>query len=86
MMGPGMMGMWMPWFAPAFSAIGLVSGLVILASALTLQSKPEQAQTWGILILVFSVVSLLSVGGFLVGAILGIIAGILALTWRPTKT
>ncbi|MEM4417488.1 MAG: hypothetical protein QXD32_05470, partial [Nitrososphaerota archaeon] len=46
MMGPGMMGMWMPWFGAAFSAIGLVSGLVILAGSLMLQSRPDQAQTW----------------------------------------
>jgi len=85
MMGPGMMGMWMPWFGYTFSAIGLVSGLVILVGGLMLQSRPDQAQTWGVLILVFAVVSLFSMGGFLAGAILGIVAGILALTYRPAQ-
>jgi hypothetical protein len=84
MMGPGMMGMWMPWFGYTFSAIGLVSGLV-LVGGLMLQSRPDQVQTWGVLILVFAVVSFFSMGGFLIGAILGIVAGILALTWRPAQ-
>jgi len=50
-----------------------------------LQSRPDQVQTWGVLILVFAVVSFFSMGGFLIGAILGIVAGILALTWRPAQ-
>jgi len=45
-------------------------------------SKPAQASAWGTLVLVFSVVSLLGMGGFFLGAILGIVGGILALTWK----
>jgi hypothetical protein len=81
MMGP-MMGRWMPMWLSTFSVLGLVSGIVIVASALMLQNRPSEAKTWGTLILVFSVVSLFGMGGFLIGAILGIIGGILALTWK----
>jgi preprotein translocase subunit SecE len=50
-----------------------------------LYNKPSQAQTWGTIVLVFAVVSLLSAGGFIIGALLGIVGGLLALTWRrPT--
>ncbi|MEM4494275.1 MAG: DUF6114 domain-containing protein [Candidatus Caldarchaeum sp.] len=82
MMGPMMMGWWLPMWFSAFSVLGLVSGIVIIASAMMLQNSPSEAKTWGTLILVFSVVSLFGMGGFLIGAILGIVGGILALTWR----
>lgn len=81
MMGP-MMGWWIPMWLSTFSVLGLVSGIVIVASALMLQNRPSEAKTWGTLILVFSVVSLFGMGGFIIGAILGIIGGILALTWK----
>jgi hypothetical protein len=42
--------------------------------------KPESSGRWGIPILVASIVSLFGMGGFLIGTILGIIGGILALT------
>lgn len=82
MMGPMMMGWWMPMWLSAFSVLGLVSGIVIVASALMLQNRPSEAKTWGTLILVFSVVSLFGMGGLLIGALLGIVGGILALTWK----
>jgi len=82
MMGPGMMGGWVPWFWIAFSAVGIVSGAVIPIAAYMLYNNPAQARLWGTVVLVFSITSLLSMGGFLVGALLGLVGGILALTWR----
>jgi hypothetical protein len=61
---------------------GLVSGIVVLVSGVMLRTSPSQRTLWGTLILVFSVLSFLGTGGFIVGAILGIIGGIMALTWR----
>jgi len=64
---------------------GLVSGIIVLVSGVMLRITPSQRTLWGTLILVFSVLSLFGTGGFIVGAILGIIGGIMALTWRaPT--
>jgi len=80
--GMGMMWGWMPGFLLVFSAIGIVSGGAIVTAAYMLYNKPSQAQTWGTIVLVFAVVSLLSAGGFIIGALLGIIGGLLALTWR----
>jgi hypothetical protein len=83
--GMGMMWGWMPGFLLAFSAVGLVSGAAIVTAAYMLYNKPSQAQTWGTIVLVFAAVSLLSAGGFIIGALLGIVGGLLALTWRrPT--
>lgn len=84
----GMMGLGGPTglgFMMGFGLIGLIAGIVIIYAAIMLNSKPEQASTWGTLILVFSIVSLFggAMGGLGLGFILGLIGGILALTWKP---
>ena len=87
----GMMGGMMAWWAPMFLGmffvvVALISGVVVLTASVMLQSRPAQAQTWGLLMLVFSVIGLLGMGGFVIGSVLGIIAGVLALTWRPSPS
>ena len=62
---------------------GLISGVIVLISAIMLLTTPSRWRTWGVLILVFSVISFLGLGGFVVGALLGIVAGILTLRWKP---
>jgi hypothetical protein len=64
-------------------SFGLVSGAVVLASATMLLARVGQRRTWGILILVFSILSFIGLGGFIVGAILGILGGIMTLRWKP---
>jgi hypothetical protein len=67
-------------------AFGLVSGVIVLISAVMLLTNLGQRRTWGVLILVFSVLSFLGLGGFIAGAILGIVGGILTLRWKqPTQ-
>jgi hypothetical protein len=65
-------------------AFGLVTGAVVLVSAILLLANVGQWRTWGILILVFSILSFMSLGGFIIGAILGIVGGILTLRWKPS--
>ena len=62
--------------------VGLISGIVVVVGAAMLNSRPAEHWAWGIIILVFSVVSFLGMGGFFVGAILGIIGGAFAVSWR----
>ena len=82
MMGGGYYGNMMYGGGFGFVAvIGLVAGIVILVSAFLLRARPQSdRKTFGTLILVFSIVSLIGLGGFVIGAVLGIIGGILALT------
>jgi hypothetical protein len=98
--GYGMMGGygygWGGMMAPGFgmmgglgygvSFIGLIFGAIVIVSAVMLNSKPEQHSTWGTLILIFSVLSIFGgvMGGFGIGLILGVIGGILVVTWKPT--
>ena len=66
-----------------WSWIGIVAGITVLAGAIALYSKPASARSWGIVILVVSVVGLIAgAGGFLAGVV-GAIGGILAITWKP---
>ncbi|MGA2791893.1 MAG: DUF6114 domain-containing protein [Candidatus Bathyarchaeia archaeon] len=82
--GFGMMGGLEYGFA-FLGVLGLIFGLIVIISALMLNSKPEQHSTWGILIIVFSVLSVFgsAMGGFGIGLILGLIGGILGVTWKP---
>jgi len=65
--------------------LGLVFGIIVIISALMLNRRPHEHTTWGILILVFSVLSAFGsmMGGFSIGVLLGLIGGILAITWKP---
>jgi len=64
-----------------FSILGFISGVVLLLGALMVYDRPSEASTWGAVILTFSVLSLIGMGGFFLGAILGVLGGVLALTW-----
>lgn len=81
-LGPGYTG-----FAPGvfggIAAIGLISGIIVLVAAVFVRSRPREHTTWAVLILVFSITSFFGMGGFFVGAIIGVIGAILALGWSP---
>lgn len=66
-------------FTTSLVVIGVVSGAIILLSALMMSSRPSESSKWGVIVLVFSVLSLFGMGGFLIGAVLGIVGGILAI-------
>ncbi|MDG6901306.1 MAG: hypothetical protein JRM80_05030 [Nitrososphaerota archaeon] len=70
------------WFYGA-AAVGLIAGIVVLVGAVMIYSRPSKAPTWGLLVLVFSILSFFGMGGFFLGAILGIVGGVLAMVWKP---
>lgn len=71
-------------FVGLMGAFGLVTGAVVLVSSVMLLARSGQQRTWSVLILVFSVLSFVGMGGFIVGAVLGIVGGALLLRWKPT--
>ncbi len=88
----GMMGGWGNmmggWGFPfghmgSFSLVALVAGVLVIIGAVMLNARPAEHITWGIIILIFSIGSFMGMGGFFIGAILGIVGGALALSWRP---
>lgn len=70
-------------FIGGLSLIGLVAGIIVLISAIMLNSRPQDHTAWGVIILIFSIISFIGMGGFFIGGILGIIGGVLAISFRP---
>jgi len=70
-------------FVGALAAFGLACGAIVLFASIALRLVPRHRQTWGVLILVFSILSFFGFGGFVIGALLGIIGAILTLQWKP---
>jgi len=60
------------------TTIGLMLGIIVLLIAIMLHFKPLNKKIWGIIIVVFSIPSIITGGGFIIGFILGIIGGVLA--------
>ena len=88
---------WFPWIIPTLpgssgndttilysvAAVGLVCGVLVLFGAMMLRNRPANKKAWGIVIVVFSIPSVVTGGGFIIGFILGIIGGASALSWKP---
>jgi hypothetical protein len=79
---------WFPWIIPTLpgsandttvlyylTAVGLIFGVLVLLGTIMLHRKPTSKKAWGIIILVFSILSYVTGGGFIIGSILGIIGG-----------
>ncbi len=92
----GVASVWFPWIFPTLpgsdnnstvpfatiTIIGLVSGVLVLIGALMLYGKLVDSKAIGIVILVFSIPSVVTGGGFVIGFILGIMGGVEALRWK----
>jgi hypothetical protein len=90
----GVAGTWFPWIFPTLpgsennatvpfaniAAIGLICGALVLFGAIMLRIKPENKKAWGVVIIAFSIPSVITGGGFVIGFILGIIGGAKALS------
>jgi hypothetical protein len=61
------------------SVIALICGVLVLFAAAMLRINPGNKKAWGILIVVFSIPSVITGGGFIIGFIVGIVGGFLAL-------
>ena len=71
----------------AFGAIGMIMGLIMVVGGFMLYSKPSNAKMWGIIVLILSILSwVTALGGFVIGFILGLIGGILAITFKPAPS
>ena len=93
----GVAGTYFPWIFPTLpgsdnnatvpfaniAVIGLTCGALVLFGAIMLRIKPENKKVWGILITVFSIPSVITGGGFIIGFILGVIGGVKAFRWKP---
>ncbi|MEM4551808.1 MAG: hypothetical protein QXF92_03870 [Thermosphaera sp.] len=67
--------------------IGTIVGLLMIIAATQINSgEPGKVRTWSVIGIILSVISILVAGGgFYVGFILGLVGGILGLTWKPAE-
>jgi hypothetical protein len=72
-------------FLIELATVGAIFGALVLLGALMLHIKPLSKKAWGIMIIVFSIPSVVTGGGFIIGFILGIIGGKLALSGKTKK-
>ncbi|MDD3932490.1 MAG: DUF6114 domain-containing protein [Methanoculleus sp.] len=72
-----------PFVAAGIGIWGIVCGIIILIGSYMLYSRPASHAAWGVVILIFSLLSVFEGGGFVIGLILGVIGGILAIVLKP---
>jgi len=84
--GVGMMGAYS--FGRMLGIVGMLFGVVVIIGAFMLYNNPSQHTTWGLVIVIFSALSIIggAMAGLGIGFVLGLIGGILALTWKPPTT
>ena len=75
---------WLYGYAALFNVIAVACGVMILYTSMLLRSEPSRNTTWGIFIIVPSILSALGTWAtFGLGPIFGIIAGVFTLAWEP---
>jgi len=72
------------WLA-LFGLIGIGSGAIIILVSTLVYLYPRHHVLGGTLIIVLSGLSVLALSGFLVGLVLGIVGGALAVAWAPYR-
>lgn len=72
-------------FVLAFGIVGVVFGIIMIIGAVMMYSNPQSHTMWGVIVLVLSILSwVFAAGGIFIGFLLGLIGGILALTFKPS--
>ncbi len=72
-------------FLAGISIVGLVCGVIVLIGAIMLRVDTHQSTLWAIVVIIFSVVSFAGMGGYFIGAVLGIVGGAFVLATRQTN-
>lgn len=69
----------------ALGIVGVIMGLIMVVGGFMMHSKPTSAKMWGVIVLILAIISwVTAIGGFFIGFLLGLIGGILALTFKPS--
>lgn len=84
MMGPGygVDGMFFSIMMAAMAAWALLTGALVLVAAWRLRVEPARAGFWGVVALVAGALSLLGMGGWMIGSVAALVGGGLALASR----
>ena len=66
-------------FQLRYAIAGISSGIAVIMTSIMLKVRPQESRRWGIMIIALSAVSILGMGGFIFGMVLGIIGGAMAI-------
>ncbi len=76
----------MIWLPSVAVVTGLTSGVIVLLAGTMMYLKPQRKRIWGIMVLIFSILALLSLGNFFVfGVGLGVIGGVLSIVNKQIR-
>jgi hypothetical protein len=66
-------------------SLEVIFGVLVMVSAIMLNKRPQEHISWGLLIILFSVLSVFgsTMGCLGIGLTLGLIGGLLSITWKP---
>jgi|SRR5438105_3417329 len=71
----------------AFGVVGIIMGLIMIIGGFMMYSKPGSAKMWGVIILILSILSwITAIGGLVIGFILGLVGGIMAIVYKPSAS
>ena len=66
-------------FGIRYTVAGLSTGVAVIMTSFMLNIRPEESKKSGIMIVILSAMSILGMGGFIIGMALGIAGGVLAI-------
>ena len=69
------------WLTAVVASISILAGGLVISASYKMYKEPGN-KLWGLLIVIGSLVSLFSIGGFGLGGILGLIGGVMGLSRR----
>ncbi|MGI0033894.1 MAG: hypothetical protein ACRD97_11570 [Nitrososphaeraceae archaeon] len=73
------------WLTAVVATISVLAGGLVMSASYKMYKEPRN-KLWGLLIVIGSLVSLLSIGGFGLGGVLGLIGGVMGLSRRIQQT
>lgn len=66
-------------FQIRYTVAGISTGIAVILTSFMLKMRPQESKRWGIMVIVLSAMSIMGMGGFIVGMALGIIGGAIAI-------
>jgi hypothetical protein len=86
LMMPGLGLEWLGGMFLIIAAVAIILGVLTIIGAIMMNTtNKDKVRTGSILVLVFSIISLIGGGGFIIGFILCLVGSILGLTWKPVE-
>jgi hypothetical protein len=65
--------------------VGIIMGLIVIVGGLMMKSKPDKSKMWGAVVIIVAILSwFTAVGGLVVGFLIALAGGIMAIRFKPS--